>query len=102
MALYSLSVIPAVRRSGRWVRARAKRPRHIDMGVAGMMLDTTRRLSKVLGRKVDSRLEGGGLLLSPEQLRAFFLSAKTPNQTLVVWASRRGDKERFFLYSCEE
>lgn len=67
-----------------------------------MMLDTARRLSKILGKRVDNQLEGGGLLLKPAQLREFFLSAVTPNEKLVRWASNLNEGERFFLFAKEE
>ncbi len=72
------------------------------MGPAGMMIDTARRLSKILGKRVDSQLEGGGVLLKPAQLLKFFLSAATPDEKLVRWASNLNDKERFFLFATEE
>ena len=67
-----------------------------------MMIDTDRRLSRVMGRRVGSRLEGVGVLVTWSELSAFCSSAPGRHASLVKWLSRRDRRARFFVFANEE
>lgn len=99
MALYSLHLIEAERRSGHWRPGRRKRRRYLDMGAAGMMLETDRSLSKILKRKAGAELEGVGILINGAQLAAYLAAT---GKRSVKWAACLDPKRRFFLSAQEE